>query len=291
MPLDPRHHPLAQLPQNEAHLLERVRTLVADHIGPQAEAVAREDVFAWNTFQLLAKEGVIASAFPRAYGGSAASMLARVRIIEEVASACSTAASMVTGTDLSARPIVAGANAALKTEWLPQLASGEKQSAFALTEPGAGSDVARLECRYTEAADGSLHLSGSKKFITRADTTDVFVVVARREGGLAGARGLSAFLVRRDSPGIRVSRPIPKLGWHGVPACMVEFHRVAVPADHRLGEEGRGMAMAQDTLLRARIGHTAIALGRLRGALLIATQYANQRQVFGQAISDHQGIQ
>lgn len=291
MPLQTKHHPLVNLPPEEATLLARVRCLVADHIGPQAEAVGREDVFAWNTFRLLATEGVFASAFPKAFGGSEASMLARVCVIEEVASACSTAASMVTGTDLSSRPIVAGASEVLKAEWLPQLASGEKQSAFALTEPGAGSDVSRLESSYTETADGSLVLSGRKKFITRADTADVFVVVARREGGPAGAKGLSAFLVRRRSPGIRVSNPIPKLGWYGVPACMVEFDQVKVPQDHRLGEDGKGMAMAQDTLLRARIGHAAIALGRLRGALLIATQYANQRQVFGQAASGHQGIQ
>lgn len=291
MPLDPHRHPLVNLPPEEAALVERVRTLVAEQIGPQADAVAREDRFAWDTFRLLAREGVIASAFPRSHGGSDASMLARVRIIEEVASACSTAASMITGTDLSSRPIVAGASQAVKDELLPGLARGEIQSAFALTEPDAGSDVARLACRYTELADGSLRLSGRKKFITRADTADVMVVVARREGAPAGAKGLSAFVVRRPSPGLRVSKPIPKLGWFGVPACMVEFGGVAVPAADRLGEEGRGMALAQDTLLRARIGHAAIALGRLRGALLIATQYASQRQVFGQPVSAHQGIQ
>ncbi len=291
MPLDPHRHPLVNLPPHEAALLERVRVLVAEQIGPQAQSVAQEDVFAWDTFRLLAREGVIASGFPRAYGGSEASMVARVRIIEELASACSTAASIITGTDLSSRPIVAGGSAALKDELLPRLACGDLQSAFALTEPGAGSDVARLDCHYAEAPDGSLRINGRKKFITRADTADVFVVVARREGGTAGAKGLSAFLVRRGSAGLRVSKPIPKLGWFGVPACMVEFQEVPVPADHRLGEEGRGMAVAQDTLLRARIGHAAIALGRLRGALLIATQYASQRQVFGQAVGGHQGIQ
>jgi alkylation response protein AidB-like acyl-CoA dehydrogenase len=291
MPLDTARHPLVNLPPAEAALVERVRVLVAEQIGPQADAVAREDVFAWDTFRLLAREGVIASAFPRAYGGSEASMLARVRMIEEVGSACSAAASLITGTDLSSRPIVAGGSPALQDALLPRLARGEIQSAFALTEPGAGSDVARLACRFSEAADGSVRVSGSKKFITRADTADVLVVVARREGGPDGAKGLSAFVVPRPSPGLRVSRPIPKLGWNGVPACWVDFDQVAVPADHRLGEEGRGMALAQDTLLRARIGHAAIALGRLRGALLIATQYANRRQVFGRAVGGHQGIQ
>ena len=291
MPLDTARHPLVQLPAHEAALIERVRELVANEIGPRADAVAREDVFAWDTFRLLAREGVIASAFPRAYGGTEASMLARVRMIEEVGSACSAAASMITGTDLSSRPIVEGGSKALKEAVLPWLASGDMQAAFALTEPEAGSDVARLACRWTPAADGSVLLDGAKKFITRADTADLLVVVARRADGPQGAKGLSAFVVPRPSPGLRVSRPIPKLGWHGVPACWVDFNQVPVVAGHRLGEEGRGMALAQDTLLRARIGHAAIALGRLRGALLIASQYANHRQVFGQPVAGHQGVQ
>ena len=291
MPLNPSPHPLVNLPADEQALLDRVVTLVAEHIGPQADAVSRTDDFAWDTFRLLAREGVVASAFPRAYGGTEASMLARVRIIEELASACTTAASLITGTDLSSRPIVAGGSPALKDALLPDLAAGRTQSAFALTEPGAGSDVARLACQFSDAAKGGVRLSGHKKFITRASTADVFVVVARREGGPVGAKGLSAFVVPRGSAGLRVSGHIPKLGWNGVPISMVEFNHTPVPASHRLGEEGRGMAIAQDTLLRARIGHAAIALGRLRGALLIATQYANHRTVFGQAVGGHQGIQ
>ena len=292
MPLNTQAHPLLQqLEPGERAMLARVRTLVAERIGPDAARVAREDVFAWDTFRLLAREGVIATAFPRAWGGSEASMLLRVGLIEELASACSTAASIITGTDLSSRPIVAGASDALKAALLPDLSSGATQSAFALTEPGAGSDVARLACRFNDTPDGSVCLNGTKKFITRASTADMFVVVARREGGLQGAKGLSAFVVPRHLPGVTVSDMIPKLGWYGVPIAMVSFDDVRVPASHRLGEEGRGMALAQDTLLRARIGHAAIALGRMRGALQIASQYANRREVFGQTVGSHQGIQ
>ncbi|WP_077002038.1 acyl-CoA dehydrogenase family protein [Variovorax sp. KK3] len=291
MPLHATTHPLVKLSPAEAALLARTQALVAEKIGPDAERVAREDVFAWDTFKLLSAEGIVATAFPREHGGSEASMLLRVRIIEELAGACSTAASLITGTDLSSRPIVAGGSDALKRELIGDLASGARQSAFALTEPGAGSDVARLAARYTTSPKGGWVLSGRKKFITRANVADMFVVVARQDDGPAGAKGLSAFVVPRDAKGVSVSPVIPKLGWYGVPIAMVDFENVQVPEGYLLGKEGEGMALAQDTLLRARIGHAAIALGRAAGALTIAAQYANQRQVFGQAVGGHQGIQ
>lgn len=291
MPLNAQHHPLVQLDDGEAALLARVQSLVAERIGPEADRVAREDVFAWDTFRLLSAEGIVATAFPRTHGGTDARMLLRVRIIEELAAACSTAASLITGTDLSSRPIVAGASAAVQDAVLRDLASGARQSAFALTEPGAGSDVARLATRYARSADGGFVLDGQKKFITRANVADMFVAVARQADGPEGARGLSAFLVPREAAGVRVSPIIPKLGWYGVPIAMVDFENVRIPSSHLLGREGQGMALAQDTLLRARIGHAAIALGRASGALLIASQYAGRRKVFGHNVGEHQGIQ
>ncbi len=291
MPIHGNHHPLVKLSPEEGALLARVQALVAEKIGPDADRVAREDVFAWDTFRLLCSEGVVATAFPREYGGSNASMMLRVRIIEELAGVCTTSASLITGTDLSSRPIVAGASESLKRELIGDLASGARQSAFALTEPGAGSDVARLAAHYAASPRGGWVVNGQKKFITRANVADLFVVVARQADGPSGAKGLSAFVVPRDAKGITVSPVIPKLGWYGVPIALVSFENVHVPAGHLLGQEGQGMALAQDTLLRARIGHAAIALGRASGALQIAAQYANQRQVFGHSVGEHQGIQ
>ncbi len=290
MALNDSQHPLVQLDKQESSLLGRVRELVQERIGPDAVRVAREDVFAWDTFRLLSAEGIVATAFPRAFGGTEATMVLRVRIIEELASVCSTAASLITGTDLSSRPIVAGGSEALKASVLPDLASGKRQAAFALTEPDAGSDVARLGTRYTRTASG-YSLTGVKKFITRANVADMFVAVARLEGGPPGGRGLSAFLVPSATAGLSVSDIVPKMGWNGVPIAMVHLQSATIDEGMLLGVEGQGMALAQDTLLRARIGHAAIALGRARGALQVATQYASKRQVFGQAVAAHQGIQ
>lgn len=290
MPLTAQHHPLAPLNDTEAEMLAGVQALAQEHIGPSANAASRDDAFAWDTFRLLSSHGVIATAFPRELGGTEVSMLLRVRIIEEVARVCSTAASLITGIDLSSRPIVTGASPELAAQIVPPLARGEKQSAFALTEPGAGSDLARLRTVATRDA-GGYRLQGVKKFITRASVADMFVVVAALADGPGGSKGLTAFLVPRDAAGLSVSPIIPKMGWHGVPIAEVYFDDVHVPASHRLGEEGQGMAIAQDTLVRARIGHAAIALGRMTGALQIAAQYAGHRQVSGKSVGEHQGIQ
>lgn len=286
-------------PDREDAFAARVDDLVEREIGPRANAVGREDVFAWDSFRLLAAEGVFATAFPQAYGGSEAPMRLRVRIIESVARVCSAAASMITGTDLAGRPIVAG-SARLAEAFVPRLARGEIQSAFALTERRAGSDVAGLAS--TARRDGDHYrLDGIKRYITRAPVADLFVVVARTaEGGAGGSgagggsggggRGLSAFLVDRDTPGLRVGPIQPKLGWYGSPIAEVFLEGARVPADRLLGAEGEGFAIAQDTLVRARIGHAAIAIGRARGALEMAAQYAGRRRTFGRALGEHQGV-
>ncbi len=280
-------HFLTSLTIDERLLVSRVRALCRRTLGPEAAAVAREDVFAWNTFRTLAREGIIATAFPKEYGGTDSRQVLRIRIIEEIGRVCSTAASMITGTDLSSRAIVAGATQALKTELLPRLCTGEIQSAFALTEPGAGSDVRGLEMLVRRVGD-SYVVNGRKKFITRATTADWFVVVGR----LADDHSkFIALLVHKDAPGLTISPEVGKLGWFGVPISSLQFDDVAAPATHRLGEEGEGFNLAQDALLRARIGHAGMALGRAIGAIEIASAYVTERNVFGKTLGEQQGVQ
>ena len=280
-------HFLRSLADDEQQLIERLRGLCRSHFGPQAAEVARQDVFAWDTFRLLAREGIVATAFPKAYGGSDARQVLRIRIIEELARVCSTAASIVTGTDLSSRAIVAGASDAIKQQLVPKLCSGELQSAFALTEPGAGSDVRGLQTTVRRSADGYV-VNGAKKFITRASTADWFVVVGRAE---EDATSFIAVLMPRGAAGFDVGPEVGKLGWYGVPISSLRFDGVQVPASHRLGAEGEGFSLAQDALLRARIGHAAMALGRAIGAVEIAAAYATDRNTFGKPLGGHQGVQ
>lgn len=285
-------HLLLTLDDAERETLQGVRTLCRDWIAPRAAEVASEDTFAWDNFRKLAAEGVVATAFPREYGGTDARQALRVRIIEELGRVCSTSASMITGTDLSARAIVAGASEVLKRELLPALCRGDIQSAFALTEPGAGSDVRGLASTARREGEG-YRLTGRKKFITRASTADWFMVVARLEGVGAGAAegGFISLLVPRDAPCFAIGPEVGKLGWYGVPICSLEFENVYVPATHRLGREGDGFALAQDALLRARIGHAAMAIGRAIGAVEIAAAYTTERRTFGKAVAEHQGVQ
>jgi alkylation response protein AidB-like acyl-CoA dehydrogenase len=280
-------HFLRSLADDEQQLIEHLRSLCRSHFGPQAAEVARQDVFAWGTFRLLAREGIVATAFPKAYGGSDARQVLRIRIIEELARVCSTAASIVTGTDLSSRAIVAGASDAIKQQLVPKLCSGELQSAFALTEPGAGSDVRGLQTTVRRSGDGYV-VNGAKKFITRASTADWFVVVGRAE---EDATSFIAVLMPRGAAGFDVGPEVGKLGWYGVPISSLRFDGVQVPASHRLGAEGEGFSLAQDALLRARIGHAAMALGRAIGAVEIAAAYATDRNTFGKPLGGHQGVQ
>ena len=173
-------HYLLSLEPNERILLEHVRKLCHSNFGPQAAEVASQDIFAWETFQTLAREGIVSTAFPVAYGGIDSRQVVRIRIIEELARVCSTSASIITGTDLSSRAIVSGASLALKQTILPKLCSGEQQSAFALSEPAAGSDVRGLTTVMRRTEDGYV-ITGQKKYITRASSCLLYTSPSPRD--------------------------------------------------------------------------------------------------------------
>jgi alkylation response protein AidB-like acyl-CoA dehydrogenase len=268
-------------------MVHKVRQLVHDHIGPRAAQVAQKDVFAWENFRLLASERVLATAFPREYGGTDASQALKIRIIEELSRVCSATASIMTGADLSTRAVAAGASQAFQQMLLPGLCEGTLQCAFALTEPAAGSDVRGLETTIEQDGDHYI-IHGAKKYITRATTADWFVVIGKARHAPSS---FIAVLVPRDASGFYISPEVPKLGWYGVPISSLAFEGVRIPLANRLGQEGDGLDLAQDALVRARIGHASMAIGRAIGAVEIAATYACDRSVFGKSLGHHQGIQ
>ncbi len=280
-------HHLQGLSDEERAMVARVRELCRHTLGPKAAELARQDAFAWDHFRLLAREGVVGTAFPRRFGGSDARQRLRIRVIEELGRVCSASASLITGTDLSTRAIVAGASEAMQEQLIPRLCRGELQAAFGLTEPEAGSDVRGLKTVFRRTPDG-YRITGRKKFITRASTADWFVIVGRAEDQPSS---FLAALVPRDAPGFSIGPDAGKLGWYGVPIASLTLSDVAVPLSHRLGAEGEGFDLAQDALLRARIGHAAMALGRAIGAVEIAAAYVGERSGFGKTLGEHQGVQ
>lgn len=280
-------HFVSGLTSDEQGTLERMRLLCRELFGPNAARVARQDVLASENLFVLAAEGIIGTAFPRAYGGTDARQALRIRLIEEAGRVCSATASLITGADLSARALVAGGSESLKREIIPRLCTGELQAAFGLTEPGAGSDVRGLQTTFRRDGD-SYVINGRKKFITRASSADWIVIVGRDIGNAAN---FIAALVPRDAQGLTIGPDAGKLGWWGVPIASVELDDVRVPVSHRLGAEGEGFSLAQDALLRARIGHAAMALGRAIGAVEIAATYASDRRSFGKSLGAHQGVQ
>ena len=286
-------HYVQALDAGERAWVETVRVLCRDHLGPQAAEVGKVDRFAWDNFRLLADSGVVGTAFPKEYGGSDASLRLRIRLIEELGRVCSASASMITGTDLSARAIVAGASDEMKRELVPALCTGRIQAAFALTEPGAGSDVRGIATTARRVGEHYV-LTGRKKFITRANTADWLVVVAGLADGPQDGRSapqMVALLVPAQTAGVTVSDEVSKLGWYGVPICDITLQDVRVPQAWRLGAEGDGFALAQDALVRARIGHAAMALGRAMGAIEIAVTYCGDRETFGERLGSRQGVQ
>jgi butyryl-CoA dehydrogenase len=186
-------------------------------------------------------------------------------------------------------PILKEGDDAQRARWLPDLTSGKKIGCFALSEPEAGSDAKAQRTRAVRDGDRWL-LNGTKNFITNAPVADVMIVFATTDAS-KGSRGITAFLVPTDAPGLKIGPPDEKLGIRGAPSAQVFMTDCAVGDDARLGPEGDGFKIAMRALDGGRIGIAAQALGIARAAFEDATAYARERKTFGQPIAEHQAIQ
>jgi alkylation response protein AidB-like acyl-CoA dehydrogenase len=271
----------------DAELAVRDRTrALARELMPIALALRDGDPYPQAMHDRLAAEGLMGLMVPTEFGGSGAGLQATCIAIEELAKVSLTATMMVGASALAAVPIRIGGNPDHARRWLPGLAAGELRGAFALSEPTAGSDAAALRCKARRDGDEWV-IDGSKRFIGNAASADVFVVFARTGG--PGARGVSAFVVPGDTPGVTVMQlePMGLPGWDlGAP----RFTGVRIPADHILGEEGGGFRVAMATLERTRPTVAAQGVGLGQGAIELATEYALKRHTFGKPVFDHQAV-
>jgi alkylation response protein AidB-like acyl-CoA dehydrogenase len=278
---------------NEEQLMiqRSVRELAQARIAPRAAEIDEKEEFPWDVVELYRSHDLFALPFPPEYGGLSGSALTLNVAIEEIAKVCATSALILAVQALGGYPIMIGGTEEQKQRFLPDLASGKKLAAYALSEPGAGSDPAGMQTRATRRGDDYV-LNGTKIWITDGGVADTVVVFAKTDPA-QGSRGISAFVLEdaQKLPGFTASTIHGKLGIRGSNTAELSLSDVAVSAANRLGEEGDGFKLALRVLDRSRPGVAAQALGIAQGALDYAVGYARERQQFGKAIAEFQGIQ
>jgi alkylation response protein AidB-like acyl-CoA dehydrogenase len=276
------------LSDEQREIRELIRTLARERIAPRAAEIDASGEFPWDMVELLREHEILALPFEERFGGTGTGTLMVLVAIEEISKACATTGLILALQELGALAIKNDGNEEQKERYLPRLASGEWLPAYALTEPGSGSDAAAMR---TEARrdGGEYVLNGSKRFITNAGVAGLYVVFAKTAPG-AGHAGISAFLVEADAPGFEVGRLEPKMGIKGSTTGEVFLSDCRVPVENRIGEEGDGFKVAMRVLDRSRPGIAAQALGIAQGATDYALEYAKSRETMGRPIAEHQLI-
>lgn len=277
------------LPEEHRELQQAVRALAQDKIAPRAAEIDETGQFPWDVYEALAASGFHAIHIPEEYGGSGGDNLASCIVIEEVARVCGSSSLIPAVNKLGTTPVLVGGDEAIKSRYMPEVASGEAMFSYALSEPEAGSDAASMKSRAVKQGDTWV-LNGAKRWITNAGVSKYYTVMASTEPE-GGARGISAFVVHADDPGFTLGAEERKLGIKGSPTRELYFDNVELPADRMIGAEGTGWVTAMKTLDLTRICIGAQAVGLAQGALDVALDYAKERKQFGKSIADFQAIQ
>lgn len=277
-------------PETFEALLDTVRRFVAERLRPLEAEVEAADEIPAAIVREMREMGLFGLSIAEGYGGLGLNMAEECQVA--IALGHTTPAfrsTFGTNVGIGSQGLVMAGTPEQKAQWLPKIASGEVVTSFALTEPEAGSDSGSVRTRAVRDGD-SYRLSGTKRYITNADKADLFTVMART-GDEAGGRGVSAFLVPRDLPGLSVGEPEKKMGQKGAKVADVNFDDVVVPAANRLGEEGQGFKIAMQVLDRGRLHISAVCVGVAERLIADSVAYAAERRQFGKAIAEHQLIQ
>ncbi|MEZ4770852.1 MAG: acyl-CoA dehydrogenase family protein [Caldilineales bacterium] len=258
-------------------------------IMPVAEHYDTSGEYPWPIIRKGLQLGLMNVNIPEEYGGPGLDVLGECIVNEELAWGCSGIQTAMMLNSLASWPIILAGNDTQKQKYLGEwLMDNGKMAAYGLTEPNAGSDVAGIKTTAIRK-NGAYILNGSKTWITNAPVADCFVIFAKTDPG-ARHRGMSAFVVEKDWPGVSTGKPIHKLGQHAAWTGEVFLQDVEVPAENRLGEEGQGFMIAMKVFDRSRPTVSAAAVGVAQRALDEAVRYANERHAFGKPISANQGI-
>ncbi|WP_288016010.1 acyl-CoA dehydrogenase family protein [Blastomonas sp.] len=270
-------------------LLEGVRRFVTERLRPLEAQVSETDDIPDDLVQEMRELGLFGLSIDEEFGGLGLNMEEEVRIAFELGRTSPAMRSTFgTNVGIGSQGLVMDGNDAQKAKYLPAIASGEIITSFALTEPDVGSDSGAVKTR-AELDGDSYVLNGSKRYITNADKADLFTVMARTGG--PGPKGVSAFLVPRDLPGLSVGKPERKMGQQGAHVCDVIFDNVRVPVENRLGAEGDGFKVAMRVLDRGRLHISAVCVGAAERLIADSVAYAKERKQFGKPIAEFQMIQ
>ena len=272
----------------EGQILDRVDRFIRESVEPQAHGIDESDEYPQNLHDEAAAMGLFGLAVPVEYGGLNVSVRTRLKIIERLARYSGTFSVIVCSVPDGLDPLRTHGTEALKQKYLPGVASGKLMPAIAMSEPNGGSDVAAMTT--TARIEGDHYvLNGTKSWCTHGSIADVVTVFAKTNLE-AGHRGISAFLVPKDTPGFQVVRDEPLTCLRGSPQSTLEFTEARIPASLRLGEEGAGFKIAMAAMDDARLNCSAQALGVAWRCIHEATEYARQRIAFKQPIIEFQGI-
>ena len=278
------------LTEEQEHLRREIREFAAREIAPNVSAWDEASEFPFAVIKRLGAMGMLGLIIPSEYGGAGLGYVDYVLAIEELSAVDgSVGLTLAAHNSLGTNHIFIAGNEAQKRKYVPRLASGEYLAAWALTEPGSGSDAS--SARTTAERKGDRYvLNGNKTFITNGHYADVAVVIAVTDKS-KGTHGLSAFVVEKGTSGFRAGKKENKLGLRASDTSELIFEDCEIPAENLLGVEGEGFIDAMRALDGGRISIAALALGIARGALDAALKYVKERRQFGKAIAEFQGIQ
>ncbi|MCE7792438.1 acyl-CoA dehydrogenase [Salipaludibacillus sp. CUR1] len=275
---------------DEQQMMQRmVRQFAEEKVAKAAEHMEKTDEFPRHIVKEMGDLGLMGIPIPEKYGGSEMDYSSYILAIHEL-SRVSAAVGVILSvhTSVGTNPILYFGTEEQKQKYLPKLASGQYLGAFALSEPGAGSDAAAMKT--TAKKDGNDYiLNGSKAWITSGGEADTYIVFAKTDPG-AGSKGISAFILEKDTPGFYVLPKEKKMGLHGSNTTPLSFEDCRIPAENLLGNEGEGFKIAMANLNTGRIGIAAQSLGIAHGALDAAAAYAKERKQFGKPIGQMQGL-
>ncbi|MFC7371571.1 acyl-CoA dehydrogenase [Fictibacillus iocasae] len=275
--------------EEQKMMQKMVRDFAQKEIAPIQEKMDESDEFPRDIIDKMAELGLMGIPIPEEYGGAGMDFTSYIIAINELSRVSATVGVILSvHTSVGTNPILYFGNEEQKRKYIPKLASGEYLGAFGLTEPGAGSDAGSLKTRAVRQGDHYV-LNGSKIFITNAGEADIYIVFASTDPD-KGSRGISAFIVEKDTPGFSVGKKEKKMGMNGSNTCEIVFDNAKVPVGNLLGEEGIGFKIAMSNLDAGRIGIAAQSLGIAEAALEQAVAYAKERKQFGKSIGAQQGI-